>query len=134
MATRDPVGTALASIGAGGTTGAAVMTAGVVVLRALQRGRTEEFPQDLGFTILAISLFGGIAAAAAAGWLRALPIDDLWRRGVIAALSVFTSALVALLATGADLLAGLAGLSAYLAALVVASFVLHATARKAGSR
>ncbi len=132
MATRDPVGTALASIGAGATTGAVVLTGGVLVLRSLQAGAGATVAASLGFAVLIAAVLLGMATAVTAGWVRSRPIDDVYRRGVVAALSVFGAALLALVAAPLDMAAGRPGLAGYLGALVLAAIVAHRAARRAG--
>lgn len=122
----------MASIVAGAATGAAAMTAGVLILRAVQSGGAHELPRDAGFVILGVSLFTGIVIAVASGWLRAKPIGEPYRRGVIGALSVFGAFLLALLATAADMVGGVAGLTVYLAALVAGLTYAHGAAARAG--
>ena len=131
MTTQDPVGSALAGIVAGATTGAAFFTAGALLLRLLQGGRPLAVPQDIGFAIVTVSIALGIAVAAASGWLRARAIEDTWRRAVVSALSVFGATLLALLATPADMLGGSVGLAAYLTLLLVAATYIHAVAIRA---
>lgn len=128
--TSDPVGTALASIAAGATTGAAVITAGAFVLRLLQRRSAQPLDQDVGFAVMTASTLGGLAAAVASGWLRSRPIEEPWRRGVVATLSVFGAVLLGLIAAPADMLAGPPGLGAYLALLIVGLLVFHRAAAR----
>lgn len=127
----DPVGTALASIAAGATTGAAIITAGAIVLRTAQARSAAVLSLDTGFAILSATLILGIVAATASGWLLARTITDTWRRGVIAALSVFGASLLALVAAAADLLAGRVGLAAYGTTLVAATIYARTMARRA---
>ncbi len=129
----DPIGTALASIGAGAATGAAMMTAGVVVLRTVQRADASALSVDTGFLILSVAVVGGVVAAVASGWLLSRTIHDVWRRGVIAALSVFGASLLTLVAAPADMLAGRLGLVAYLVVLLVGAIGARAVARRAGA-
>jgi hypothetical protein len=132
VAARRPVGTTLASIGAGATTGAAVITAGVAFLRILQSTSGENPSPETSATVLFASLFAGVVAAVASGWRRAKPIGDYWRRAAVATLSVSAAVLLALPAAAADLLAGVTGLIVYVLILTVASGFAHATARRAG--
>lgn len=129
---RDPVGLAVASIGAGAAAGAALIAAGAALLRVLQRGAAGPVA-DAAFAILGISLFCGIAAAVIVGWLTARAIRESWRRGVIAALSVFGAFPLAMLAAPADLAGGPAGLGAYLVALLVMLRYTRAAARRAAT-
>jgi hypothetical protein len=129
----DLVGTALASIATGAAAGAAIMTTGVALLRTAQATTGEGFAVDTGFLILSAGVVLGIVAAAAAGWLLAHPIDDYWRRGVVAALSVFGACLLAMVAAPADIVAGRIGLTAYLVVLVVVALFARSAARRAGS-
>jgi hypothetical protein len=131
MATNDPVGLALASLGAGITAGAAVITTGMIVLRTVQVGAAAAEPSETHFTVLTITTFTGIVVAVAVGWVLSRALDDLWRRGVIGALSVFGMALVAGVAAPADMLAGRAGLAGYLAILLVGLRYTSARARRA---
>lgn len=130
--TSDPVGTALFSVGAGATTGAAVMTGGVAALRYLQAGGEPD--PNLAFAIVTGTALGGLAAAVATGWVCTGPIDDRWRRAVTAAVSAFGAVLLALVATPVDLLLGTPGIAGYLVLLVAGLLSFHHAARHAGSR
>lgn len=127
---RDPVGLALASIGAGAFAGAAAITAGLIVVRSAFVA-TE--PAGPGATVLSTALFLGIAAAAGTGWLLTRPIDDVFRRGVTAAVAVCGGLLLAGLAVPADMLGRVAGLAIYLALLVAAGGWAIRRARRAGA-
>ena len=133
MPTSDPVGTALWSIGAGATTGAAAMTAGVLVVRLLQ-ARDPAPSVDVSALILTTSVFVGLVAAVATGWLRTRVVPDPWRRGVTAAVAVFGAALVGVVATAADTIAGWQGLAAYLTLLFAAAVFTHRQAARAAQR
>jgi hypothetical protein len=61
------------------------------------------------------------------------PIADLWRRGVTSALSVFGATVLAAVAAPADLLAGRAGLAAYLILLLIAALLASRVTRKAAT-
>ncbi len=130
MPTTDPVGTALAAIGAGSTTGATVMTGGVFAIRLLQA--TDGISAEGGGTVITATLFGGIIAAVATGWIRSRPIDDVWRRGVTGAVAVLGAALLAIAATAIDQFSGLVGLGVYGFGLLAATIVLHRLAVRAG--
>ncbi|MDH3456645.1 MAG: hypothetical protein OER90_07350 [Gemmatimonadota bacterium] len=134
MSTNDPVGTAVASIGAGATSGAAVMTAGVLLVRLLQRGDPHNLAAQPGTWILGSSVFLGLAVAATTGWLSTRAIPDTWRRGVTAALCVFGAVLLAVVATAADMIGGAPALSVYAGFLVVAAGITHGIARRAARR
>ena len=77
-----------AMLKAAAATGAAVVTAGLLLLRTFQRGRVAE-TQDQGFTLLAATVLIAVTAAAGTGWLLSSGITEAWRRGVIATLAVF---------------------------------------------
>jgi hypothetical protein len=130
VTTNDPVGVALAGIGAGSATGAAVMTAGVLTLRLLQAGGTTS--AEIGGSLLTATLFGGIVAAVLSGWVATASIDDTWRRGVSAAVAVLGAALLAIGATVADQFLNVAGLGVYCVALIVAAVLTHRLAYRLG--
>ncbi len=130
MKTHDPVGVALAGIVAGATAGACVMTAGVFTLRFMQSSGDPSL--ETGGSLLMATLFGGIVAAVTMGWFAAASIDDGWRRGVVAASSVFGAALLAIGATVADQMFSLIGIGIYGAALAVAAVLVHRTATRLG--
>ncbi len=134
MGTNDPVGTAIWSIGAGATSGAVVMTAGVLLVRLLQGGDPQNLATQLGTGILGSSVFLGLAVAVATGWLSTRAIPDPWRRGVTAALCVFGAVLLAVLATAADMIAGAGALGVYTGVLCFAAGVAHRGARQAARR
>lgn len=134
MATNDPVGTAVASIGAGATSGAAVMTAGVLLVRLLQRGDPQNLGAQPGTLILGSSVFLGLVVAAATGWVSTRSIPDTWRRGVTAALCVFGAVLLAVVATAADMIGGAPAVGVYAGFLFVAAAITHGIARRAARR
>lgn len=126
----DPVGLALTSIGAGATTGAACITAGALTLRLLQaRGAAGD--ERTGFTVIASTALTGLLLAAATGWLRTRAINDRWRRGVAAAMSAFGAALLAVVATPADVLGGTPGVGTYTVILLIAVLLFHRAAARA---
>ena len=103
------------------------MTAGVLLIRLTQMSDPAVSPQ-LGAGLVTGSMFLGLFAAAATGWLRTGRIEDQWRRGVTAAVSVFGAAILAVLATAADSIGGLAGLTGYLVVLVGGAVLAHRAA------
>jgi len=123
---------ALGGLAAGAATGAAVITAGLLILRTIQHGRVTE-TQDAGFTLLAAAL-AAIIAAAVTGWSLSGGIEETWRRGVVATLSVFGTVMLSLVAVPADLLAGRGGLAGYLVLLVGAAAWALGHARRAAAR
>jgi hypothetical protein len=127
---RDPVVRAIGGLATGATDGAAVIVAGVLLLRTLQGGRVAE-TQDAGFVVLAVTLFAGVATAILSAWLLSRGITVLWRRAVTAALAVCGALLLSLVAVPADLLAGRAGLAGYLIVLVAAAAYALTQARDA---
>jgi hypothetical protein len=108
---------------AGASTGGAVMTAGVLAVRLAPHASAEE--AATGAVLVTASLFLGIVAAAASGWIQTRSLDDLWRRGVTAAVSVFGAALLAVGAIPADRGGGTAAVVAYGAGLGVAAITAH---------
>jgi hypothetical protein len=128
----DPVGIALSSIGAGATSGAVLMTGGVGLVRYLQAGGAPQ--PGLAFGIFLGTALGGVAAAAAFGWVHTRRIDDRWRRGVTAAVSVLGAVLLAIVAIPVDLVADGAGLGIYVVALAAALSYFHRAAARAGAR
>jgi hypothetical protein len=127
---RDPVVRAIGGLATGAADGAAVIVAGLLVLRTLQHGRVAE-TQATGFTVLAATLFAGVAAAILSAWLLSRGITVLWRRAVTAALAVCGAILLSLVAVPADVLAGRAGLGVYLVLLVAGAAYALAQARRA---
>ncbi|HEX9692863.1 MAG TPA: hypothetical protein VGA22_12280 [Gemmatimonadales bacterium] len=133
MATTDPVGTALAAIGAGATTGAVVLTAGVLMLRVLQQ-HPDGLAEATGGALLTGSMVGGVFGAIVSGWGRTRAIDDYWRRGVTAAVSVLGAALLGVAATAVDQFAGWIGLAVYLVMLLAGSVYTHLRAARNAAR
>jgi hypothetical protein len=128
--TTDPVGTALASIAASSTTGAAAITLGALIVRHLQAPGPDALPPETGGTVVLVSAFVGIVAAAGTGWVLTGAIDDRWRRGVTAAVSVFGAVLASTVALPIDTLLGRNGLFGYFALLVLAAVYAHAVAHR----
>lgn len=134
MATADPVGTVVASIGAGATVGTACTTSGVLAVRLLQGRDAAAFSTDMGGLILSTAVSVGLLAAVLTGWLTSRAIDDAWRRGVTAALAAFGMVLLSVLATPVDLMAGRGGLAVYLALCSVFAARFVRAARRSGAR
>lgn len=117
---QDPVGLALGSIGAGATTGAAVVTAGTVALRMLPGGGSG----DVAFGVLTAGALLGIAAAAACTFAAIGTITDLWRRAVAGAIAAFLAILLGAISAPADRLAGRVGLAIYFFLLIGLAIIL----------
>ncbi len=133
MRTDDPVGTALAGIGAGATSGAACMTAGVFLLRLVQRGDPESLSRDTSGLFLSATVTIGLLVAIFVGWSLTRSIADGWRRGVAAGMAVFGTVLLTVVAAPMDAAAGVIGLGAYLVVLAIAAARFIGAARRAGS-
>jgi hypothetical protein len=128
---RDPVVRAMAALATGATSGAAMITAGLLVLRTVQHGRVAA-TQDTGFTILAVTVFAGLAVAVLSAWRLSRGIIELWRRSVTAALATCGALLLSLGAVPADLFGGRAALGGYLVLLLTgASYALVQARRTA---
>lgn len=127
---RDPIGLALAALGAGAAAGGAVITAGLIILRTASGPGSPD--PDAAHLVIPTSLFGGIVVAAACGWFLARPIVDVFYRGLTTALGVFGALLLAGLAAPADMLAQQAGLAIYLGVLAAAGVYAGRKARRAG--
>jgi hypothetical protein len=127
--TSDPVGTALASLGAGAATGAAVITVGTIVLRA---GWGADAPNS-PIWFLPVVLFVGVVAAVVVCWRLSRPIEDYFRRGIAVAIAVFAALLLAGLAAPADIVGGILGLVIYLLLLIGADVLALLKWRRAGS-
>jgi hypothetical protein len=112
----------LASIGVGASTGAACITVALIVFRTA--GPAE--------AIIPVGLFVGVVAAVATAWVLSRPIADYFRRGVAAAIGAFAALLLAGLAVPADMVAGVFGLSLYLALLIALCVWAWLKARMAG--
>ncbi|UCG84940.1 MAG: hypothetical protein JSW71_13435 [Gemmatimonadota bacterium] len=130
--TNDPVGLTLASLGAGSATGAAVITAGMILFRLLPETGNPTEAADLGFLVITVSLLSGTAAAVAIGWLLTKGLRDMWRRAVVGALSAFGTALLAALTMPIDMVGGVPALTTYLVALIAGvGYARHAALRAA---
>ncbi len=133
MSTQDPIVIALGSIAAGSAASAAVITAGLIILRTVQRGGADGGDPEIQLALLGTMLFAGLTTGIATAWMLSGPIADLWRRGVTSALSVFGATVLAAVAAPADLLAGRAGLAAYLILLLIAALLASRVTRKAAT-
>jgi hypothetical protein len=118
----DLIGVALGGLAAGAATGAAVVAAGL----ALLRHRLDP--------VLVLLPFAGIVAAATVAWLLAAPITDWWRRGVTAALAVFGAVMLAALTAPADMLGGRWALAAFALVLGAAAVGAARYARRSRFR
>jgi hypothetical protein len=120
----DPVGVAVWSVLAGAATGGVALTSGVLVIRMLQAGTTS-FSAGAGSTVLGVSVFVAVGGAIVSAWIHTRTIDDVWRRGVSAAVAVMGAVLLAVPAVVADLVGGRVGIGAYLAALLLGAAWAH---------
>lgn len=109
------------------------MTAGVALLRTAQARAGDGLAADTGFLVVSAGVVLGLVAAVTAGWMLTRPIPDHWRRGVVAALSVFGACLLALIAAPADMAAGRTGLTVYLVLLLTIALLAATAARRAGA-
>ena len=129
-AARDPVVRALGGLATGAANGAAVIVAGLLVLRTMQGDRAAQ-SQNTGFALLAASMFAGIGTAILSAWLLSRGITVIWRRAVTVALAVCGAVLLSLVAVPADMLAGRAGLGIFLVLLVAGASYTLTQARRA---
>ncbi len=130
---NDPVGMALSGIGAGATAGASVITASLIVFRLMLGAAADGLSQDLQFAVITVGLFGGVIAAFLTTFTLMRTVTDLWRRAALAATTVFAAAFLAALATPVDMIAGVPGLSVYLAVLGAATWYSAAKAKVAAA-
>lgn len=128
----------MASIGAGSTSGAAVVSAAMFVLRTLQHRTTGAADAgadaERGAALVLVSVLVGLTIAVATGWTCSRPIADQWRQSVIGALSVFGASLLSLVCLPLDLVVGRIGLALYASLLLVGSVAAAAAARRSGAR
>ena len=120
MGSRDPIGVALGSIGAGSCAGAALITLGLVLYRSLPANAGDS-DLDQRFLIITAGLVIGMVTAMATAFTLSRTIPDPWRRGVIVASTVFAATILAALAAPADILAGGTGLIVYAVLLLAAA-------------
>lgn len=118
MVPRDPLalglGALLTGVGLGGT----VMTLAQILVSALRRRLDVVDYQRAVSDPLFVGVMAALAVGALFGWRRSRGIDNLWQRGVIAALAAVGALLVGFLAAVADRMLGLPGLALWgLAAL-----------------
>ena len=132
--TSDPVGLALASIGLGATVGAAIMCAGLFVLRLIQQGAGPGQHVQLEFAVLTGAIFVGVAAAVIVSFRATGAIEDLWRRGVASAIAVFGAVLLATVSAPVDLAIQTPGLVAYVLLLIVGAAWFARAVRRAAAR
>src|SRR5262249_21635727 len=123
----DRVALALASICSGAASGAAIITAGVMILRVLQQSN----PRGDAGLLLVLAVFIGIVTAATIAWLLAGRVDDTWRRGVRAALAIFGACMLAGLSARFDGLGDRVGLIVYLLLWVALAGYPRRQARRA---
>ena len=102
-------------------------------MRWTQEAGAPEAPQTAAI-VLTTSLLVGVVLAAGTGWMLTAAVENYWRRGVTAAVSVLGASLLAVVALPLDAFLGPAGLFVYVAVLVVAAVVATLTAvRNAGT-
>lgn len=123
----------MSGLGAGSSTGAAVITAGMLLFRSVY---STGSPDDIGagFTLITAVLVAGTGAAAVVGFYLTRSLQEPWRRAVIGGLSVFGTALLAAVAAPVDTLAGRIGLTVYLIVLATVAAIAWRAAVRAASR
>ncbi|MGH7674122.1 MAG: hypothetical protein ACREMV_02525 [Gemmatimonadales bacterium] len=115
MRERDPLAIGLGALATGIGLGGAVLTlaqlgVAVVAGRLDPAERARILPDPLLFGLIA-----GLVVAAAFGWRRSHPLDNVWQRGVIAVLAAVGALLVGFLAAVAHRLFGIAGVAVWVA-------------------
>jgi hypothetical protein len=105
----------------------------MIMLRTMQTSRGVDRTVNAGFAMIWVTLILGIAIAVLTGWALTRPLDDMWRRGVVGALSVFGTALLAGIAMPVDLLTGRIGLTVYLLITLAATLYMRAVALRSSS-
>ena len=130
--TEDPVGLALASIAAGATAGASVITAGLFVLRVVQGSIGGRGSAEFGeFAVLSVVVAAGLATSALTGFMSSRPIGEVWRRGVVGAIGSFGAILLTAATAPVDFAAGPVGLALYLALLIYGAVTFRRRVRGA---
>jgi hypothetical protein len=117
----DLIGVALGSLLAGATAGAALVAAGLVILRDRLEG------------VLPLLLFAGIVAAVTTAWALTAPIADWWRRGLTAALAVFGAMMLTALTAPVDMVGGRVALAVFTAGMLLAFVAAARYARRSAS-
>lgn len=115
---KDPILLALGSAFSGAAFGGSTTIAGLALLRLLQ-AQGAPLSEDTGFWLVTAGLLAGVSCAFGMAWTLARRVPGLWRRGAVAAIAIFGSCLLAVLAAPADALGGGAGLVLYLSILLV---------------
>jgi hypothetical protein len=108
-APRDPLAVGLGALGAGIGLGGALITLTLLAVRVLQRFELRRYDETVADAPLA-GLAAAITLAAAVGWRRSRALENLFQRGVIAALAAVGAILVAFLAIPAWHFLGFGGL------------------------
>jgi hypothetical protein len=90
------------------------VVAGTVLAVTLLRPATAS-PDSSVTTLLLAGTVGGILAAGVAAWIALRPLQSMYRRGGLAAVSAFATALVMLVCVPVHALLGAVGLAALIA-------------------
>jgi hypothetical protein len=128
----DPVGLTAAACGSAVGAGLAGVTATVLGVRALGRTPTPEAHDPGGalFYLLLAGTLGGIALAGAVSWTLLGPITPTYRRGGLALVSAFATALAMLVCIPVDRLLGEPGLLGLLTLCALAALGVGRRARR----
>ena len=100
----------LGAIGTGAGLGGALMTLAQIVVRQLRNHLEAAAYQQAFWDPLFYGMVASLGLAAFFAWRRSGPVDNVWQRGVIAALAAVGALIIGFLAAVADRLLGLGGL------------------------
>jgi hypothetical protein len=129
----DPVGLAAAAVGAGISTGLAIISVTVASLGLVRSPAAGPAP-DLGapFALLVTGTLGGLLLAGMTTWWLLRPIGSSYRRGGLALVSAFATVVLMLVTMPLDHYFGRAGLLGLAAVAAAAALLLARRARRLG--
>jgi hypothetical protein len=127
---KDPLAVGLGALACGTGYGGGTIVAALVIVRTLEHHVSVANYEESAADPLLIGTFAGLVVAAGFGWWRSRPLDNIWQRGVIAALAAVGAVIVGFIAWPVDRLLGLTGLVVW----GVASLVLGGTGSAWASR
>ena len=120
---KDPLAIGLGALTCGTGLGGGTIVTGLALVRSLERHVSAAGYEEIAGDPVIVATLAGLAVAATFSWRRTAPLDNLWQRGVIGAMSAVGAVLVAFIGWPVDRLLHIPGLIVW----AVASFIIGGT-------
>jgi hypothetical protein len=111
---KDPLALGLGSLASGVAFGGACLTAAQIVAAILRGDLEPAVYRETAGNPLVVGIVAAVGVGGVMAWYRSQALDNIWQRGVIAALAAVGACLVGFMAALLDRFFGLLGLIVWL--------------------